>query len=283
MILIADGGSTKCDWMIADDSFQLLHRIETRGMNPLFVDEAGIKEILENASLLKDNREQIKEVRFYGAGCSSNEKIDRVSGALKSFFSDADIYVSHDTEAAAIATYNGTPGLSCILGTGSNICKFDGRDLVEGLPSLGFILGDEGSGAWIGKQLVTDYLYKRMPASLAKKFSEETRLDKELIINRIYREPDPNRFLAALSLFAANHREDEYLRLLIYEGFENFVQIHVSHFEGYEEMPVHFTGSIAHHNRDLLEECADKNDFELGNVIEKPGLSLLEKLKELDY
>lgn len=278
MIVVADSGSTKCDWIISSVDEEVA--TGTMGFNPFFhsteliAREIGANEVLSRYS------EQIKAVYFYGAGCSSAERNAIVRAALISRFPNAEILVDHDLTAAALATRGDKPGIACILGTGSNSCYFDGEKVREEVPALGYVLGDEGSGAYFGKILLREYLYKRLPTPLQEEFGAAYDLEKEKILRAVYREPNPNVYLASFMRFVSNRRDHPYFKDLIYKGLANFAQAHILCFPEYRVVPVSFVGSIAHYFSEVLEEVARNFRFEMGTIQKKPIRSLLDYHKE---
>ncbi|MBR9860009.1 hypothetical protein GYB22_04545 [bacterium] len=270
MILIADSGSTKCDWVLID---QDQSRIDTKsaGINPYFQDQKAIRKIIESDETLYINRGKITKVYFYGAGCSSDTLKARVASSLKTvFYNLTEIIVDHDMAGAAFALADGKPGICCILGTGSNSILYDGQNLVEQIPSSGFILGDEGSGAYFGKLLASKWLYKSLPDELQENFGNTFSLTKDAILNFVYREANPNRYLAQFAQFLSQQRDHPYIQQLIKRGFSEFLAIHVWCYKNFRNYPVHFTGSIAFHFQDELREVSRIHGIKIGNTIKTP-------------
>ncbi len=273
MILIADSGSTKCDWIWGTDS-ESIFKAQTAGINPYILSDSQIWDVLNTSQALKDISAKIMKVYFYGAGCSSETKCQLVSKVLQNFFAQAEIHVEHDLKGAALAVCGDEKGIVCILGTGSNSCFFDGTSIVDRLPSLGYILGDEGAGVWLGKKLVTDLLYRRLPSELERELNEAYPIQTAEVLDRIYKQPQPNTFLASFAKFVIEHREHSYCRDLLLKGFEEFIGIHVNCYRDLAEFPVHFIGSIASLGRSTLEPILHREGFHAGNFIEKPVLPL---------
>lgn len=270
MILIADSGSTKCDWMVVTKDN---HRTKTHtmGFNPFFHDTELISEkLMENEYLVKV-RKNIDNVFFYGAGCSSVDRNNIVLKALKQVFTDATtIKVDHDLTGAALATANDSPGIACILGTGSNSCQYDGNQITENIPALGYILGDEGSGSYFGKQMLSDWLYNRMPEKLAVEFGKRYEISKESIFESVYNKPHANVFLASFMRFASDHKHHPYFRQMIYQGLAHFISIHVWCYKNFRQVPVHFVGSIAYYFDEELREVARNHRFTVGKIEKRP-------------
>ena len=268
MILIADSGSTKCDWRQIDG--EEITSASTMGLNPFFHDEHVIEETLLNEPELSRSAKLVSQVHFYGAGCSSENQNRIVENGLTRVFINADIHVDHDVMGAAIATCQGEPGIACILGTGSNACFYDGKNIHQETPSLGYILGDEGSGSWYGKQLLRDYLYmEKMPSALKNEL-DELGLDKDVILSRIYKEPNANVYIASFSKVLSNHRETEYVSKMVGAGMNAFLERHVCSFGNHQLVAANFVGSIAYYFQDVLAEEAAKLNIKLGKVIKQP-------------
>ncbi|MCB9252414.1 MAG: hypothetical protein H6605_08080 [Flavobacteriales bacterium] len=284
MLLIAESGSTKCDWILIDRAGNrtLTH---TMGFNPFFHNEDIIESELIKNELLFKNAGLIESIRFYGAGASSEARNKIVENGLRRVFrNNADIVVDHDLKAAAISTANDNPGIACILGTGSNSCYFDGKDVMEMVPALGYILGDEGSGAYFGKIMLTKYLYHKLPIEIAEDLEKEYGINKEKIFDGVYNKPNPNVYLASFMKFVYKHREHPFFKDLLYKGLSSFISIHVWCYQNYREVPVHFVGSIAYLFKDTLEEVARNFRFNIGQIIRKPADNLADYYcKKLGY
>jgi N-acetylglucosamine kinase-like BadF-type ATPase len=274
MIIVAESGSTKCDWLINGKDGQILET-HTMGFNPFFhrPDEI-IQHLKENETLSKVAGEAT-EVYFYGAGCSSIERNEVLLTALKQFFFIAKCEVNHDLNASAFATWDGSPAITCILGTGSNSCFYDGMAVSEQVPALGYILGDEGSGSYFGKIVIAEYLYHRLPADLQSAFFEEYKLQKDEIFHQIYNTNKANVFLASFMPFVVSQKEHPYILEMLHQGFSRFADIHICCFSNYRELPVHFVGSVAYYFTEVLRQVAQEKGFEIGNVIKSPAASLL--------
>lgn len=270
MIVVADSGSTKCDWIIIrqDGEFIGTH---TMGFNPFFHSTALIENELNANETLHKHRYQVSEVYFYGAGCSSEARNQIVAAALHAVFPTVNtIKVDHDLTGAALATAKDAPGIACIIGTGSNSCYFDGNKVHESVPALGFILGDEGSGAYFGKILLSKFLYNKLPADLHSALKERYDINKEKIFYHVYNQPNPNVYLASFMRFMSDHRDHPFFMEMIYKGLASFINIHVWCYENFREVPVHFVGSIAHYFREVLNEVAVNHRFTIGKIEQKP-------------
>ena len=268
MLLVADSGSTKCDWMLVDQN-KNQQGFSTMGFNPFFHDRNLIAGEIKNSALFQF-AEQVKFVFFFGAGCSSKEMKTIVERALEDVFPNAHVYVDHDLVASAFATYDGRPAISCILGTGSNSCFFDGDIVSEDVPALAYILGDEGSGSYYGKQILKLFLYKKLPKNLEEAFQERYKIGKNEIFENVYRKPHANVYLASFMRFVSDHRDDPFIREMVYNGMKEFMRIHVMCFKYYKEVPVHFIGSVAFYFDDILKEAAAELGITVGNIIQRP-------------
>ncbi|MDR1610282.1 MAG: ATPase [Candidatus Symbiothrix sp.] len=279
MILIADGGSTKTEWCVAENGKQA-QRIITKGMNPYFQSEEEISGEIQSALLPELQTATFDAVYFYGAGCLP-EKIPIVQRALGKHLPAETIAVNSDMLAAARGLSGRKPGIVCILGTGSNSCFYDGEKVAGNVSPLGFILGDEGSGAVLGKLLVGDLLKNQLPAGLKEKFLKQFDLTPGMIIERVYRQPFPNRFLASLSPFLAQNIDIPEIRALTLNAFKAFLNRNVKQYD-YQQYKVHFVGSVAYYYKEILEEAIRDCGMQLGNIMQAPmeGLVLYHFIAE---
>jgi glucosamine kinase len=269
MFFIIDSGSTKSDWVLLDDENNQSF-YSTMGFNPYFHDEKTIVDAIKENKSIMEYASKIDGVYFYGAGCSSDELNKIVENAFKIVFPNASVKVGHDLTACAYATYQGKPAISCIIGTGSNSCYFDGETIYEEIPALGYILGDEGSGSYFGKQLLSNFLYKKLPKHIEEDFIVEYQLTKDIIVDKVYMQPNANVYLASLSKFISKHASEKYFKDMVYEGMKKFLEIHVCCFKNHKEVDVHFIGSISHVFQDELKQAAAELDIKIGQIIQKP-------------
>lgn len=273
MILIADSGSTKTEW-VAVEGGKVIATTKTLGINPVFQTVEEIqKDVAENVAPAFAGL-TITELFFYGAGCLP-EKIEGVRQALAHSFSAATISVQSDLVGAALAVCGSQPGIACILGTGSNTCFWDGEKIVKNVSPLGFILGDEGSGAVMGKTFVADVLKNQMPDRIAKKFMEQMNLTPADVINRVYRQPFPNRFLATFTRFMNENKHEKEISDLITRNFILFFERNIKQYD-YTSYPVNIIGSIGFHFREMLEAAAAPLGIRLGKVEQSPINGLIE-------
>ncbi|MCL2598223.1 MAG: ATPase [Paludibacter sp.] len=267
MILIADSGSTKTDWCVSEQGKQL-QWVTTQGINPFFLSEDAIGEEIRSSLLPKLQTSTFDALYFYGAGCLP-EEIQMMQNALGKYLNVKTVEVNSDMLAAARGLSGRNPGIICILGTGSNSCYYDGEKIVSNIPPLGFIMGDEGSGAVLGKLLVGDLLKNQLPAELKEKFLQEFDLTPTMIIERVYRQSFPNRFLASLSPFLLRNIEEPSLRSLVFNSFCSFLTRNVMQYD-YKTFPVYFIGSIAYYYSDILEEAVLATGMQLGGIMQHP-------------
>jgi glucosamine kinase len=274
MIIVAESGSTKCDWLINHNDGKVLET-HTMGFNPFFHQPDEILTHLRGNQDLSQVASKATAVYFYGAGCSSPDRNEVILSALVQFFRNAHCEVNHDLNASAFATWDGNPAITCIIGTGSNSCYYDGVSVSEQVPALGYILGDEGSGSYFGKKLIADYLYKRLPKELQDAFFEQYKLQKEEIFHQVYNTNKANVFLASFMRFIVPHKEHAYIREMVYEGLSRFAEIHICCYSNFREVPVHFVGSVAFYFTEILQQVAVEKGFSLGKIDKNPGMSLL--------
>jgi len=270
MILVADSGSTKCDWAIIKSKDEIVE-FNTMGFNPFFHNEEVIINTLNNTPDVKKHKNDIQFVFYYGAGSATKELKLILQRALSNVFSEAKhIHSDHDLVAAALATYDGNSCISCILGTGSNSCYFDGDTVREDVPALGHILGDEGSGSFFGKKLIAKYAYRQLPENIYNAFKERYNLDKATIFQNVYMKPHANVYLASFMKFLSDNSSDPYVYEMISDGFFEFLNTHVKCYKNYKEVPVHFIGSVAYYFKDILEKTCQAQDIQIGKIIKRP-------------
>lgn len=274
MILIADSGSTKTDWCVVENGI-LRQQIFTKGTNPFFQSEEEISNEIATALLPQLTSNELDAVYFYGAGCAFPDKIGMVHRAISRHLSvKGSIEVCTDMLAAARSLCGHEAGIACIMGTGSNSCYYNGKEIVDNVSPLGFILGDEGSGACLGKLLVGDVLKNQMTPQLKEKFLTQFKLTPADIIDRVYRKPFPNRFLASLSPFLAQNLNEPCIRTLVLDSFKAFLKRNVMHYD-YRNNKVHFIGSVAFYYKEILVEATQEMGMQLGTIIKSPMEGLI--------
>jgi glucosamine kinase len=275
MKFVVESGSTKANWALVNDAGAITATFDTIGFNPFFHHSDFIAKKIRMNEELTQTAADINEVYFYGAGCSSDHYKQVVAHGLMQVFTKASIHVDHDLVAAAYATYQGEPCISCIIGTGSNSCYFDGHSLQEEVPALAYILGDEGSGSYLGKRLLADYLYKKLPPEIMDDFEESYILSKAIIFENVYQKAHANVYLASFTPFVSKHIKHPHFRNMVLDGMRLFLQNHVCCYPNYQTIPTHFVGSVAYHFSDILEQAAGELNVTLGNIIRQPVENLV--------
>lgn len=270
MIIIADGGSTKTNWCLLDDNNKKIY-FNTEGYNPYFVDSDYIVSSLRKGLPNDLPLDKIKEVNYYGAGVHNEEKAQVVADAFKVLFPNAKIEIGHDLLAAARALLGRKPGFAAILGTGTNTCIYDGEKIVHNINSAAYILGDEGSGSYIGKKLLTDFIRGLMPEDVAKVFYETYKLTPDEIMDNVYTKPLANRFCASFSKFVYDNNVNiEYTRKIVDDAFEAFFANLVSKYPNYQDYTFNCIGSVAYNFRNVLEEKANQYGMQVGKILRSP-------------
>ena len=275
MILIADSGSTKTDWCVVENGV-LVQQIFTKGTNPFFQSEEEISNEIATALLPELKTDEFDAVYFYGAGCGFPDKIEIVHRAIsKQLKVKGNVEVATDMLAAARGLCGREAGIACIMGTGSNSCYYDGENIVANVSPLGFILGDEGSGACLGKLMVGDLLKNQMTQELKEKFLKQFDLTPADIIDRVYRKPFPNRFLASLSPFLAQNISEPCVHDLVLNSFKAFFKRNIMQYENYQNLKVNLIGSEAFYYKEVLAEAAEAMGIQLGTIIQSPMEGLI--------
>lgn len=274
MMIIADSGSTKSDWRVVKNN-EIITTVKTIGFNPFFHSEESILSELTKSFGNQVEIEKIERVYFYGAGCSSQERNQVILNALSAFFVNSKNEVFHDILAAARATCGNEPGIACVLGTGSNSCEYDGNDIIDNLPSLGFMLGDEGSGSYLGKLLIKKLFYRELTDDLEKRFNLKYGDSKEHILDALYNQPHVNVFLSKLSQFYSENIDHPLIKSMIKKVFTDFFESHVVKYKHHKDYPINFVGSVGFVFKDILEEVAKDFNLTLGVVIKNPVEALV--------
>lgn len=277
MKLLVDSGATKADWIALDDNGNRLFNTQTLGLSPEVINREEALERLEARFDIYNNRNEVTELFFYGAGCGTDRMKNFMKGIFQEFFPKADITVKEDTYAAAYATNpTNDKAIICILGTGSNCSYFDGEELHQKVQSLGYIAMDDCSGNRFGRDLVRAYYFNKMPADLAKKFESEYNLDADVIKHNLYKEPNPNAYLATFAKFLIQNKDNAFIQEIITNAMQVFVDCYITQYDNAHEVPVHFVGSIAYYLKAELGEVLSKNGLKLGNVLRRPIDGLIE-------
>lgn len=271
MIFVVDSGSTKTDWIALDNSGEVLFSTQTLGLNPQVLPSAILTERIINNYELYQNREKVSHVHFYGAGCGVDSPARRIEKVFKEIFTSSKFSILEDTYAAVYAsTEPNTPAVVCIIGTGSNCTYFDGINIEQRITSLGYVLMDEASGNFFGKQLIRAFYFKTMPEDLAKKFEEEYDLSPDQIKENVYRKENPNTYLAKFAQFIIKNKEVLEMKSIIEDGLQRFISHQILQFENAKDVPIHFIGSIAHYLKDEIDIALKRNGLRLGNVVRRP-------------
>lgn len=274
MLLIADSGSTKTEWMLLEKG-KLVKTVYTDGFNPYYYGENEIARMLNHDLLPHIQGNTISEILYYGSGCSTEANCNIVTHAFQKVFTDIKSTIYHDLLGAAHALLGKEKGIACILGTGSNSCSYDGDIIIENVPSLGFMLADEGSGTYIGKLFLTAYLYDEIPKSVANDFFETYKLTTSEILDILYRKERPGKFLSKLSSFVGKHKDKPFCRQLIATAFDDFIRVQLSKYTDYEKLPIGFTGSVAFHFSDILSERLARHNLTIHKVCATPSEGLV--------
>ena len=270
MIAIVDGGSTKCDWYITNADYSQHFEIQTIGFNPNLISEQKILHEIENTPLLSTHKNNIKKIYFFGAGCGTQENKKRLQKIFQKHFVKAQAIIENDLMGAVRSVYNGEKAVIGILGTGSNSCFFDGNSLLQISPSLGYILGDEGSGNALGKAILRAYFMKTLPEELSENFKKKYHLTIQDVLENLYQKSQPNVYLAKFSEFIFEYKNDDFIKRLIKIEFQKYIDYQILPYLKYQPKEFHFVGSIAHHYKDLLIETVQENNIKIDNIIKKP-------------
>ena len=276
MILIVDSGSTKTDWIAINDKGEMLFQTQTLGLNPQVLTDYIIEERIVNNYDLYQNRSSVTKLYFYGAGCGTEPPRVMIKGVFQEIFKSAEVLVKEDTFAAVYATAEiNKESIVCILGTGSNCSYFDGVNVVQKITSLGYILMDDGSGNYFGRQLLRDYYFNRIPELTAKKFEKNFDLNAETIKDHLYKKPNPNTYLAKFARFLIENKENNYAQKVIRKGMNQFIKRQILQFPNAKNLPIHFTGSISYYLQQELIKALEKHGLKAGNIIRRPIDGLL--------
>lgn len=274
-ILIADAGSTKIDWCLVGPDGNESARFETQGINAAISTADKMTTIFLSAKEYLSDSPEPSKIFYYGAGCATPDICNRVAGCLLEVWQDADCHVATDMLGAARALLGDKKGIACILGTGSNSCLYDGKDIIANIPPLGFILGDEGSGAVLGRRLIGDIYKGIAPDNLRRELNDAFGIPLSEIIRRVYREPDANRFLASFVPFIKDNISNPHIIMMVSEEFNRFFMRNVALYEDARILPVNFIGSVAYNFQDLLKDSAARNGFNVGVIERMPMAGLI--------
>lgn len=271
MYLIVDSGSTKTDWFAIDEKGYVLFSTQTLGLNPQVVSSAILTERIINNYDLFQNRKKVSKLFFYGAGCGIKSTTERIKRVFEEIFVNSLFNIKEDTYAAVYASAAiGVPSIVCILGTGSNCSYFDGKDVHQYITSLGYILMDEASGNFYGKQLIRGYYFNEMPKHLAELFEKEFDLSANTVKENLYRKENPNTYLARFAKFMIAHKNDPYLQEMIHEGLRRFIRHQLFQFDNAKDVPIHFVGSISYFLQDEVNFILKEFGLTTGSIVKRP-------------
>ena len=273
-ILIADSGATKAEWVIIQKGKP--KTLFTQGINPYFLNSNEIALLLENELKIQLPETEVSEIFFYGTGCANPENAASVKKALKKIFPLAKCEVKTDIEAAARSVCMHEKGIACILGTGSNSCFYNGKKIVKNSPGIGYVLGDEGSGAYLGKKVIQYYMYNTLDEDLRARFDAKFVTNSVEILDNVYKKPLPNRYLAGFVMFLAENRGHYMIENILEDGLNDFFFLHLCKYPEVWKYPVNFVGSVAHGFQDVLLQLCQSYQFELGTVLKNPMPGLID-------
>lgn len=271
MYLIVDSGSTKTDWIAVDGRGKVLFSTQTLGLNPQVLSSAILNERIINNYEIYQNREAVTHLYFYGAGCGIESPVSRIQKVFEGIFKQCKFIIKEDTYAAVYSTATPKePSIVCILGTGSNCSYFDGESIHQHIISLGYILMDEASGNFFGKQLLRGYYFNEMPEALTQSFESEFELEADTIKENLYRRENPNTYLARFAKFLIENKQHPYMQKIIQEGLDRFIRHQILQFEDAKEIPIHFVGSIAHLLQEEIKASLSAYGLSMGRVVKRP-------------
>ena len=278
--LIADAGSTKIQWALIDVADGYVKPFRTIGITALTASGREVEEVLHEVIGKCPDNAEIAGVQYYGAGCATEDICRKMESAISRLLKCKHVEVHSDLEGAAKSLLGSEKGVACILGTGSNSCLYDGHRIISNTPSLGYVIGDEGSGNAIGRRLLSDYFKKRMPGNIARRFSRLPASDMTTALQRIYREPAANRWLASLAMFAAENIDYDYVRATVKDEFHRFIERNVAPYStsaDLNDLPICFTGGVASGFADILEDVCSEHGLNLGRITRQPMEGLVKE------
>ncbi len=274
MILIADSGSTKTNWIAMGENGETLFKINTKGLNPAVLQKKTIYNRIVKSKELNDIRKKIDKIFFYGAGCGTQTAKNYLIEVFEDIFSNADTEIFEDTIAAVKSLRTTEPGIVCILGTGSNCSYFDGKETHQKVVSLGYIIMDDASGNQYGRQLLRDYYFHKMPKELADKFEKSYDLNPDIVKEHLYKKENPNTYLAKFGRFLAENKNNDYAQNVIKTGLRTFVENQILQFDESADIPIYFVGSIAHFLSEEVKEVLSEYNLKFGKIVRHPIISL---------
>jgi N-acetylglucosamine kinase-like BadF-type ATPase len=283
MLLIADSGSTKCDWVLFKNKDQEPTKIRTKGLNPAILKKEDLEVIISNSKELLLFKNEISTVYFFGAGCNTVQSIELFESIFGTIFPNARAIVKEDTMAAVWATTS-DPAVVCIIGTGSNCCFYDGENIQLKVPAMGYLLMDEGSGNYFGKELLKSYYYNQMPEDLKISFKNEFSLKENVVIENLYQNMTPNQYLAEFTMFLFQHKKHPFIKKIIIDGFGKFIDNHILQFkEELKSVPLYFVGSVAFYGQDFLIAALKERGIRASRFVKRPIENVIYKIKETNF
>lgn len=281
MILVVDSGSTKTDWIALDEKGSVVFSTQTLGLNPQMLSNEILNERIKNNFDIYKNRKLVSKLFFYGAGCGVDSTRDRIRNVFEKIFINSDFDIKEDTYAAVYsAVEKGVPAIVNIIGTGSNCSYYDGQNVIQKVQSLGYVLMDYASGNYFGKYLIRAYYFNKMPEYLRKEFSSKFDLSADTIKNKLYREENPNTYLASFAQFLIENKSNEYFKEIIFKGLERFIDYQILQYDDFSSVDIHYVGSIAFYLEDEITRIGKKYNLKTGKFIKRPIEGLVEYHKK---
>jgi len=281
MILIVDSGSTKTDWISLDKNGDELFSTQTLGLNPQMLSNEILNERIKNNFDIYKNRKNVKKLFFYGAGCGVESTQNRILNVFKSIFTNSEFDIKEDTYAAVYSVVDkGVPSIVNIIGTGSNCSYYDGKNVIQKVHSLGYVLMDYASGNYYGKYLIRAYYFNKMPKNLREEFAQKFDLSPNTIKNKLYREENPNTYLASFARFLIENKSNEYFKEIIFKGLERFIDYQILQYDDFSKVDVHYVGSIGYFLKDEIIKIGKKYNLKTGKFVKRPIEGLVEYHKK---
>jgi len=277
MILVVDSGSTKTDWIALDDKGEEIFSTQTLGLNPQMLSNEILNERIKNNFDIYKNRKSVNKLFFYGAGCGVDSTQERILKIFKSIFINSEFDIKEDTYAAVYSAVDiGTPSIVNIIGTGSNCSYYDGNKVIQKVQSLGYVLMDYASGNYYGKYLIRAYYFNKMPEYLREEFAKNYDLSPNTIKNRLYRQENPNTYLAGFAKFLIDNKSNEYFKEIIFKGLERFIDYQILQYDNFSKVDIHYVGSIAYYLKDEIIKVGKKYNLKTGRFIQRPITGLVD-------
>ena len=277
MILVVDSGSTKTDWIALDNEGEEIFSTQTLGLNPQMLSNEILNERIKNNFDIYKNRKLVNNLFFYGAGCGVKDTQNRILKVFKSIFVNSEFDIKEDTYAAVYSAVDkGIPSIVNIIGTGSNCSYYDGKNVIQKVQSLGYVLMDYASGNYYGKYLIRAYYFNKMPESLRNEFSNNYDLSPNSIKNKLYREENPNTYLAGFARFLIENKSNEYFKEIIFKGLERFIDYQILQYDDFSKVDIHYVGSIAYYLKDEITKIGKKYNLKTGKFIQRPITGLVD-------